>query len=643
VKIRTFLGAGIAAAAITALAGTGVPAHATAPTPWHTQVGPDGTSAEGMAVSGDGSTAYVVVNGAGSYRIVSVDLATGAAGTATEFPASYTAGSPAASGDTVAIAGYDVDGTGEVWTVSDGTASAIALPGNTGNSFFVQGVTTTPDGFLAVGSIDGCLVTWSWAAADTEAAEGTPVCDALGSYVPFTVTTDAAAGTVYAVIADYEGQATTEQLWNLSDSQVTPLDLPGALGSPVGMTVGPDGTVYIAGTGTDSDNTQIASIHPGDPTADTLSGTGVYPSGTAQIGLVDSQLWLGSWGGIGVLDPAGSTSYTPDSPAPALSTAAGGPQGFIATAGADYLLVPSDNDFAGAPGLLEVVAPTAPTPTAPLSGTTATVTWNAAANGGTTITSATVTATDTTAGTTLEPVTTTFFGDAGYLDGDTATVAVSGLTRGHSYTFAVTQGNGFFTSQPGVSAPVAVPLLATSKPSKVAVTGSPQVGKKLTITITTTGSWQSGAVLTYAWYAGSTKVATTATYTPKAADAGAKIKVAVTGTATGRAPATVTSAAVGPVTKPVYKVPSKPTVTGTPKVGKILTAHISGLPGNATVKYQWAYTGGQYGGTIGRPTTSTTLKVPASVRGTRIEVIAFVTVPGYTTGSAASALTAVVK
>jgi hypothetical protein len=105
-------------------------------------------------------------------------------------------------------------------------------------------------------------------------------------------------------------------------------------------------------------------------------------------------------------------------------------------------------------------------------------------------------------------------------------------------------------------------------------------------------------------------VGTAPSYTPVASDVGARIKVAV---------------------------------TGTPKVGRILTAHITGLPAGATVKYQWAYNGGQYGGAIGRPTTSTTLKVPASVRGTRIEVIAIVKVPGYSPGSAMSTPTAVVK
>ncbi|HJQ05418.1 MAG TPA: hypothetical protein VJ872_08240 [Nocardioides sp.] len=644
-KLRTSLGAGIAAAAVAStVIGTAAPSLAVpVDGPWNVQVSDYGTGTAGMAVSGDGSTAYVVVNGGGvDPTVVPVNLSSSEAGTPVSFPASQTNGNPAANGSTVAVAGSDTTGNAGVWTISNGTATAVTLPGDTSNGFFVQGVTSTADGFLAVGAINSCFVSWTWATDATTATESAPVCNPAGAYMPFAVTTDATTGTAYAVVADQQ-ESSTEQLWNLS-AEVAPVTLPAGLGNPAGLTVGADGTVYVAGSGANGDNAQIASVHPGNPEADTLQSTGAYLTGSAQLGLVNGKLWLSSWG-ITVLDPADTTAYTPEAPAPALNVGYDGPQGFAATADADYLLLPSDQKFQNAdsstaPGLVKVVAPAAPAPTRTLSGTTATVAWNAASNGGTTITSATVTPTDTTTGTVLAPVRTGFFGDAGYLDGDAATVDVTGLTRGHTYTFAVTQGNGFFTSEAGTSAPLAVPLPATPKPSAVAVAGTPQVGTRLTIR--TTGSWPTGTALTYAWYAGTTKVGTASSYTPKAADVGKKIKVAVTGTSAGHSPSTVTSALAGPVTQPVYKVPSKPTITGTARVGRILTAHISGLPANATVKYQWAYNGGQYGGPIGRPTTSTTLKVPASVRGTRIEVIALVTVPGYRTGSAMSALTAVV-
>lgn len=106
---------------------------------------------------------------------------------------------------------------------------------------------------------------------------------------------------------------------------------------------------------------------------------------------------------------------------------------------------------------------------------------------------------------------------------------------------------------------------------------------------------------------------------------------------------TVTSAAVEPVTEPVYKVPHKPTITGKPKVGATLTAHISGLPKGARVTYQWGEGFGQSGGPIGGPTTKKTLKVTKSMRGGQIMVIVTVTVPGHADGTATSAPTRKVK
>ncbi|UQU62549.1 hypothetical protein COUCH_26405 [Couchioplanes caeruleus] len=96
-------------------------------------------------------------------------------------------------------------------------------------------------------------------------------------------------------------------------------------------------------------------------------------------------------------------------------------------------------------------------------------------------------------------------------------------------------------------------------------------------------------------------------------------------------------------TEPVYKVPHKPTITGKAKVGATLTAHISGLPKGAKVKYQWGESFGQSGGPIGGPTTKKTLKVTKSMRGGNIMVFVTVSVPGYADGTAVSAPTGKVK
>lgn len=196
----------------------------------------------------------------------------------------------------------------------------------------------------------------------------------------------------------------------------------------------------------------------------------------------------------------------------------------------------------------------------------------------------------------------------------------------------------YTSAEGGTSA--TVPLPATTAPSKVAVAGTPTVGKKLTVK--NTGSWESGAKLAYVWYANTTKVGTSSSYTLKSADAGKKIHVVVTGTATGHTATKKTSASVGPVKKPVYVVKAKVTVTGTPKVGKTLTAHIGTLPHGATVKWQWGEGFGQYGGAVTGLRTSDTYKIPASGKGGQLIAIAVVTVPGYQPAEAASKPTAVV-
>lgn len=185
-----------------------------------------------------------------------------------------------------------------------------------------------------------------------------------------------------------------------------------------------------------------------------------------------------------------------------------------------------------------------------------------------------------------------------------------------------------------------MPLPATAAPSKISVSGTPTVGKKLTVK--NTGSWATGAHLTYAWYANATQVGSSSTYTLKTADAGKRIHVKVTGTLAGHTATPRSSAYVGPVQKPVYVVRAKVTVTGTAKVGRTLTAHIGTLPRGATVKWEWAESFGQSGGLVSGPRTSRTYKIAARAKGGRLMAIAIVTVPNYRAGEARGRLTATV-
>ncbi|BFU43537.1 hypothetical protein [Krasilnikovia sp. MM14-A1004] len=642
-KIRTGLGAGLAAVTITTAMAVSAPALATSPDgPWHVQLGAVGSGPSGMAVSGDGTTAYVLNSAfdedGAHFAVAPVDLGLGTGATPLALPAVSAVGI-ATSGDTAAVAGQDLGGSPVLWSVSGSQLSSVPLTGPDGSAIAVTGLTSTADGFVVIGSVDNCIETWEWAPGDNAATAGNPVCTQDTRYTPLRVAAQPGTGTLYSVIASYDLEGTpTYQLWNLS-AEATPVALPADLTSVSAMTVDADGAVYLAGAGSgDNSNGRIARIVMGDPSATTDRDTGLY-GGASQLSLVGSELWAATWNGVAVLDPAGTTSYTMDSPAPVLGADLGAPQYFAATADAAYFAVLADSTFRDgdgntAPGLIKVVAPSVPAPTVAMAGTNATLTWDDTTNGGTAVTTATVIANDHTVDamqTVTVPVDT---------NETSAEVVVKGLVPGHLYVFAVTQSNGFFTSDFGAASGT-VPFPATAKPSKVAVSGTPMVGK--TLTVRNTGSWTTGAKLTYAWYAGSRKVGTAASYVPTVADAGTRIKVVVTGVATGHLASTVTSATVGPVTKPVYQVTHKPTITGKPKVGSTLTAHISGLPKGATVKYQWGVSYGQYGDAVGGPTSKATLKLTKKLRGGRISVFAIVTVPGYEDGTAGSAPTGKVK
>jgi hypothetical protein len=128
--------------------------------------------------------------------------------------------------------------------------------------------------------------------------------------------------------------------------------------------------------------------------------------------------------------------------------------------------------------------------------------------------------------------------------------------------------------------------------SSVAITGTPRVGNVLTANVTYSGSVANPQV-TYRWekWNGSAWAAisgaTSASYTPVAADAGTYIQVTVTGTGTN-VTGSKTSSIVLIETSTVVSIISV-AITGTPKVGSVLTANVtySGSVANPQVTYRW--------------------------------------------------------
>ncbi|TCL85817.1 MULTISPECIES: hypothetical protein [unclassified Rathayibacter] len=209
--------------------------------------------------------------------------------------------------------------------------------------------------------------------------------------------------------------------------------------------------------------------------------------------------------------------------------------------------------------------------------------------------------------------------------GATLTVSVTGTKTGYSpatktsaTTAAVTNGA----------------VITGATPT---ITGTATVGQKLTAV---PGTWTPSPVtLAYQWQRNGTAIsgATATTYTLVAADAGAAITVAVTGTKSGYTAVTKTSAAVTAKAALQTLMPT-PTITGTTKVGSTLTANPGTWDAGTTLSYQWKKNGGTY---ISGATAKTYV-LKASDAGATITVSVTSTKTGYSPATKTSATTAVV-
>ncbi|QHC64307.1 hypothetical protein GSU69_17570 [Rathayibacter festucae] len=209
--------------------------------------------------------------------------------------------------------------------------------------------------------------------------------------------------------------------------------------------------------------------------------------------------------------------------------------------------------------------------------------------------------------------------------GATLTVSVTGTKTGYSpatktsaTTAAVTNGA----------------VITGATPT---ITGTATVGQKLTAV---PGTWTPSPVtLAYQWQRNGTAIsgATSSTYTLVAADAGAAITVAVTGTKSGYTAVTKTSAAVTAKAALQTLMPT-PTITGTTKVGSTLTANAGTWDAGTTLTYQWKKNGGTY---ISGATAKTYV-LKASDAGATITVSVTSTKTGYSPATKTSATTAVV-
>ena len=171
---------------------------------------------------------------------------------------------------------------------------------------------------------------------------------------------------------------------------------------------------------------------------------------------------------------------------------------------------------------------------------------------------------------------------------EASTYTVADDDRGSSLKVEVTGINTGY-SRHGETLPAVVvdaPLFtATPAPT---ISGTPKIGETLTVRIADwtprQESWD------YQWFRNDVAVydADDATYAVTAADAGASLKVAVTGELEEYATHTETSLPTAQVASAVFTSTAAPTITGTAALGQTLTAHVAAwAPTPDSWSYQW--------------------------------------------------------
>jgi hypothetical protein len=139
----------------------------------------------------------------------------------------------------------------------------------------------------------------------------------------------------------------------------------------------------------------------------------------------------------------------------------------------------------------------------------------------------------------------------------------------------------------------------------------------------------SGVHLAYQWYLDGEPVAGAigTSYTPTTGDLGRTVHLDITGSRAGYPTVTRSSAETAPVNVGIL-TPARPTINGTPKVGRTLTAKPGAWSPKPTFSYTWLADGKPIKHQIG-----STLRLTKAQKGRRISVKVTGTKAGYATKS----------
>ncbi|MDE0547460.1 carboxypeptidase regulatory-like domain-containing protein [Microbacterium sp. C7(2022)] len=196
--------------------------------------------------------------------------------------------------------------------------------------------------------------------------------------------------------------------------------------------------------------------------------------------------------------------------------------------------------------------------------------------------------------------------DGATISGATSSkLTLTSALQGKRISVAVTGQREFYVSASKTSAQTARVILAGTP----TVSGSAIVGSTLTAKA---GTWTSSTALKYQWYGNGSAIsgATASTYKISSYRSGQKITVAVTGSKSGYATVTKSSASTSYVMRP-----STPTISGTLAYGSTVTAKPNTWTTGTTFSYQWYANGVAISGA-----TKSTFKIGSSQKAKQLSV-----------------------
>lgn len=200
---------------------------------------------------------------------------------------------------------------------------------------------------------------------------------------------------------------------------------------------------------------------------------------------------------------------------------------------------------------------------------------------------------------------------------------------GAAISVRVTGSQAGYASASKTSAKTAKVVVGTLTAPTPTVAGTVKVGQTLTAK---PGAWTSGTSFTYQWLRNGAAIrgATKASYTLAAADAGKKVAVTLVGRKSGYTSATKTAAAKS---VPLVITAGAPTISGTVKVGRTLTAKTgTWKPSGVRLAHQWLRNGRAITGA-----TKSSYRLVASDAGQKVSVRVTGTKSGHASEARSSA------